>query len=44
VEGLIGNYQRLIDGYLAGLDPDLLVQAAQRVSGPFEVEAVDIGF
>jgi phenylpropionate dioxygenase-like ring-hydroxylating dioxygenase large terminal subunit len=44
VEGLIGNYQRLIDGYLAGLDPQLLVQAAQRVSGPFDVGLVDIGF
>jgi phenylpropionate dioxygenase-like ring-hydroxylating dioxygenase large terminal subunit len=44
VEGLIGNYQRLIDGYLAGLDPELLVQAAHRVSGPFDVELVDIGF
>jgi hypothetical protein len=44
VEGLIGNYQRLIDGYLAGLDPELLVQGAQRVSGPFDVGLVDIGF
>jgi len=44
VEGMIGNYQRLIDGYLAGLDPEILVQGAQRVSGPFEVGSVDIGF
>lgn len=44
VEGLIGNYQRLIDGYLAGIDPELLVQGAQRVSGPFDVGLVDIGF
>ncbi len=44
VEGLIGNYQRLIDGYLAGLDPEILVTAAQRVSGPFDVALVDIGF
>jgi phenylpropionate dioxygenase-like ring-hydroxylating dioxygenase large terminal subunit len=44
VEGLIGNYQRLIDGYLAGLDPELLVQGAKRVSGPFDVGLVDIGF
>jgi phenylpropionate dioxygenase-like ring-hydroxylating dioxygenase large terminal subunit len=44
VEGLISNYQRLIDGHLAGLDPELLLQAAQRVSGPFDGEIVDIGF
>jgi hypothetical protein len=44
VEGLIGNYQRLIDGYLAGLDPELLVEAAHRVTGPFDVGIVDIGF
>ena len=35
VEGLIGNYQRLIDGYLAGLDPELLVQGSTtRLRGP----------
>ena len=43
-EGLIGNYQRLIDGYLAGLDPELLLAAAQKVSGPIETPSVDIGF
>jgi hypothetical protein len=43
-EGLIANYQRLIDGYLAGLDPELLVAAIQKVSGPIETPSKDIGF
>jgi hypothetical protein len=30
VEGTISNYQRLIDGYLAGLDKDLLIPAQPR--------------
>lgn len=44
VEGLIGNYQRLIDGYLAGLDYDVLLSAVQRVSGFIDVPVRDLGF
>jgi hypothetical protein len=44
VEGTIGNYQRLIDGYLAGLGYDQLVPAAQLVSGPIEAPVRDLGF
>ena len=36
VEGLISNYQRLIDGYIAGLDPKLLAAANQRLGGNFD--------
>jgi nitrite reductase/ring-hydroxylating ferredoxin subunit len=43
-EGMISNYQRLIDGYLAGLDPQLLAQAAQLVNCGFETPIRDIGF
>jgi nitrite reductase/ring-hydroxylating ferredoxin subunit len=43
-EGLIANYHRLIDGYLAGLNPDLLLAAAQKVCGPIEMPVCDIGF
>jgi len=43
VEGLISNYQRLIDGYLAGLDQDRLVKASQSVNGSFNVPIADIG-
>jgi len=44
VEGMIGNYQRLVDGFLAGLSYDLLVPAMQRVSGPIETEPRHLGF
>jgi len=36
VEGLISNYQRLIDGYIAGLDSKLLAAANQRLGGNFD--------
>jgi glycine betaine catabolism A len=44
VEGLISNYQRLIDGYLAGVDKKKLVAAAQQVSGTIDVPCRDLGF
>ncbi len=44
VEGMIGNYHRLIDGYLAGLDYDTLLPAAQQVSGPIDAPVRDLGF
>jgi carnitine monooxygenase subunit len=43
-EGMISNYQRLIDGYLAGVDPQLLAKAAHVVNSGFESPIVDIGF
>jgi Rieske 2Fe-2S family protein len=44
MEGLIGNYQRLIDGYLGGLGYDALVPAAQKVSGSIDRPIADLGF
>jgi phenylpropionate dioxygenase-like ring-hydroxylating dioxygenase large terminal subunit len=44
MEGLISNYQRLIDGYLAGESYDKLVPAVQKVSGCIDVPIVDLGF
>ena len=44
IEGMISNYQRLIDGYLAGLGYDKLLPAAQQVSGPIDDHAKDLGF
>lgn len=44
IEGMIGNYQRLIDGFLAGLGDDQLVPAINVVSGHTECESRDIGF
>jgi carnitine monooxygenase subunit len=43
-EGLISNYQRLIDGYLAGRDPQVLAKAAHVVNSGFEAPIADIGF
>ncbi|HEY6871021.1 MAG TPA: aromatic ring-hydroxylating dioxygenase subunit alpha [Novosphingobium sp.] len=44
VEGLISNYQQLIDGYLAGRSREELVEAVKHVSGPIDVPAVNLGF
>jgi phenylpropionate dioxygenase-like ring-hydroxylating dioxygenase large terminal subunit len=44
VEGLIGNYQRLIDGYLAGLSYEKLLPALHLVSGPIDSPLKDLGF
>ena len=44
IEGMIGNYQRLIDGYIAGLGHDKLLSAVQQVSGPIDSPVRDLGF
>jgi hypothetical protein len=44
MEGLISNYQRLIDGYLGGLGYDKLTPAAHKVSGCIDVPIADLGF
>jgi hypothetical protein len=41
---MIGNYQRLVDGYLAGLGDDVLLPAMQQVQGPIDAPARDLGF
>ena len=43
-EGMISNYQRLIDGYIADLDPAVLAKAAGIVNSGFEGPIADIGF
>jgi hypothetical protein len=43
-EGMISNYQRLIDGYIAGLDPQRLAKAQNIVNAGFEGPISDIGF
>jgi len=43
-EGMISNYQRLVDGYLAGLDLALLARASQVVNSGFASPILDIGF
>jgi hypothetical protein len=44
IEGMIANYQRLIDGYLAGLPNEKLVPAMQHVHGFLDSASYDIGF
>jgi nitrite reductase/ring-hydroxylating ferredoxin subunit len=44
VEGLISNYERIIDGYLAGVAPEKLAQATQRLGGNFDGKILDLGF
>jgi hypothetical protein len=43
-EGLISNYHRLIDGYLAGVDRKKLVTAVKQVAGCIDVPCKDLGF
>ena len=43
-EGMISNYQRLIDGYLAELDPEVLAKGSRIVNCGFEAPITDIGF
>jgi phenylpropionate dioxygenase-like ring-hydroxylating dioxygenase large terminal subunit len=43
VEGLISNYQRLIDLYLAGTDMPALVEPLKVVNGSFNVPIKDLG-
>jgi carnitine monooxygenase subunit len=44
VEGLISNYQRLIDGYIAGVAPEKLAKANQLLGGNFDGKIHELGF
>lgn len=44
VEGLISNYHRIIDGYIAGETPAKLAGATQKLGGNFDGPIVDLGF
>jgi carnitine monooxygenase subunit len=43
VEGLISNYQRVIDGYLSNEDPKKLAKASQMLGGNFDGKILDLG-
>ena len=43
VEGLVANYQRLIDGYIAHDDPAKLAAATQKLGGNFDGKILDLG-
>jgi phenylpropionate dioxygenase-like ring-hydroxylating dioxygenase large terminal subunit len=44
VEGLISNYQRLVDGYIAGIPPEELAKASTIVNNGLDSPIRDIGF
>ena len=44
VEGMISNYQRLIDGFLQGVDPGRLVKGMQIATGGLDSPIADVGF
>lgn len=44
IEGLISNYQRLIDGHIAGVDPQTLAAATHKLAGNFDGAIEDLGF
>jgi hypothetical protein len=43
IEGLVSNYQRLIDGYLKGAPPDKLAKATNLLGGNFDGPILDLG-
>jgi nitrite reductase/ring-hydroxylating ferredoxin subunit len=43
-EGMISNYQRLVDGYLACLDPETLRKGQTVVNSGYNAPILDIGF
>jgi len=43
-EGLISNYQRVLDGFLAGLDTETLRKAQNIVNCGFDSTILDVGF
>ncbi len=44
IEGLISNFERVVDGFLAGLPYDALVPAMQKTNTTIDVPIVDLGF
>jgi nitrite reductase/ring-hydroxylating ferredoxin subunit len=42
VEGLVSNYQRIIDGYIAGADPKKLAKATNVLGGNFDGPIVEM--
>ena len=44
VEGLISNFERTVDGFLAGLPYDKLVPAMRTTNGTIDIPVADIEF
>jgi hypothetical protein len=43
IEGLISNFERLVDGFLAGLPYDTLVSAIHKTNTTIDVPVADLG-
>jgi hypothetical protein len=43
-EGMISNFHRLVDGYIAGVEQNKLATASAKVNAGFEGPVQDIGF
>jgi phenylpropionate dioxygenase-like ring-hydroxylating dioxygenase large terminal subunit len=43
IEGLISNFERVVDGFLAGLPHDMLVPAIQKTNTTIDVPVADLG-
>lgn len=43
IEGLISNYQRIVDGYLRGENPQNLARASAKLGGNFDGPVLDLG-
>ncbi len=44
IEGLISNYNRIIDGHMAGVDPHKLAAATHMLGGNFDGKIFEFGF
>ena len=44
IEGLISNFERVVDGYLASLPHEQLVPAIHQTNGPIDVPIADFDF
>ncbi len=44
IEGMISNYQRIIDGYLAGVPAEKLAKATHQLTGNFDGKIEDLEF
>lgn len=44
IEGMLSNYQRIIDGYLGGVPQDKLAKATNMLGGNFDGPILDLGF
>ena len=44
IEGLISNFERVVDGFLAGLPYEVLVPAIQKTNTTIDVPVAELGF